>query len=149
MKLIVGNPYDYNAIALKKRIQKQNMPSPVFAKLNPNAHYIGQWLGLDVAKEWNQNYDKVWDLYMWAKLKTQSNDINKQVEFLHTKLNAIPNMNGTRITDLYMAFKLDDMNGTASKPMETEELNTTKEKATDSEEKEDPKKSEEVKSENG
>lgn len=140
MQLIIGDPYDWNTIMLKKKYEKKagqlelkriaSLPSPEMAKINSNAKLVGQWLGIDIAREWSQHYDRVWDLYQYAKIKTNSEDINKIIGFLSDKLNQCPSMNGRRIDDLYVAFRLDSM-----KPVEE----PSKEESKEEEPKDEPK----------
>lgn len=112
MQLIIGtsNPYDWNSVIAKRMKQKtEDLPTPEFMKLNQDAKMVGQFLGVDTTHDWSAFYDKIWNIYQWARVKTQSEDINKLIGFIQEKLNSTPAMNGKRINDLHIAFKLDSM----------------------------------------
>lgn len=112
----IQNPTSYNALSLKKMLkQKQvpeNLPSSTMALLNPSANIVGKWLGIDATHEWNQYYDKVWDLYQWAKVTTNSNDPEKLIGFLKEKAEKTNNMNSRKIVDLHIYYQLDSLKET-------------------------------------
>ena len=119
LKVITGNPYDWNQIMLKRKQDKKaheietktirDLPAPELAKMNRNAHMVAEYIGIDIAREWSKYYDKVWNLYQWGKVKTKSEDINKILNFLSDRLNQAPSMNGRRIDDLFVSYKLDQV----------------------------------------
>lgn len=116
MKLIIGNPYDWNQIIQKRMdLKRDDLPSPEMAKINPNARIVGKFCNIDTTREWSQFYPKVWDLYQWARIGTKSDNIIKILGFLQNKLNSSPQMNPMIINDLHIAYKLEDRFGSEEK----------------------------------
>jgi hypothetical protein len=108
-KLITGNPYDYNEVVKKAAYKKKNLPSPVYAHLDPNANFLGKFLGLTDRHDWGKNYPTVWDILEWSREKTKSDDINTIVKFLEEQLSNHPTLTGRRIDELSIIRRLDLM----------------------------------------
>lgn len=110
------NPYSYNSVALKNHpidpaqiiAKRRDLPSPTMALLNPNANFIARWIGVDVTHDWSKDYPQVWKLYQWAVAKTKSDDLDKHIEALNTKLNTSPSLHSKRLMDLYLAIELEE-----------------------------------------
>lgn len=99
-----GNPYEYNNIIARKKIE--STPSAEAMIVDPAYNAVGKFLGLDTTKEWNQHYDKVYQITNWAKKKSGSDSITALIQFLGQKSRTIPSLGARRIDDLYIYSKL-------------------------------------------
>lgn len=105
-----NNPYDYNSVIAKQMENKlRYTPSAERMRTNSDIHLVAQFLGIDTTHEWNQFSDKIWDLYNWGSIATKSEDATGIIKFLKEKLATTPEMNGRRINDLFIAYKLDKL----------------------------------------
>lgn len=98
------DPYSYNQVSLKK--VRTITPSAESLVAQPLYNAVGKVLGLDTAKEWNQNYDKVFEITEWAKKKTKTEDIKKVIKFISDRSRTVPVMGNRRIDDLYVHIGL-------------------------------------------
>jgi len=120
MKLITGNPYSFNSVALRRSTNDYNKiistrnserqeltPSAQQLQTRPVIHFLGKFLGVDTSQEWNQFADKIYDIFLWAKKKAKSEDLKQLVKVITAKLNASPTMHPRRINDLHIAIQLE------------------------------------------
>lgn len=103
-RVYTKNPYSYNEVSLK-RLQKIT-PSAEALVSQPLYNAVGKILGLDTAKEWNQNYDKVFKIAEWAKEKTKTEDILKILKYISSQARSVPSMGSRRIDDIYIHIGL-------------------------------------------
>lgn len=101
-KVYVQDPYAYNTISLKK-VQKLT-PTASQMIANPLYNTVGKMLGLDTAKEWNQYYDKVYEITEWALKKTK--DEKLVYKFIADKARTVPSMGARRIDDIFIHAKI-------------------------------------------
>lgn len=108
MKLIIGNPYDWNYIVKKNKEKKVEItPTASQVVMDTTCNLVGKFLGIESKPDWNKYYDKVYEIVEWAKERIGSEDVNNLISILKEKLNASPSISDRRINDLYVAIKLE------------------------------------------
>ena len=99
----IKNPYDFNTISLKKKIEI--LPAASDLATIPEYNRAGQILGIDMAHDWNKYYDKVFKIVEMAKKKTGFKG-KKLMNWIYQKANHAPSINNKRIEDLYIYLNL-------------------------------------------
>lgn len=133
MKLFTNDPYDYNTIALKKHKEVKYTPTASEMVSNPLYNAVGKLLGLDMAREWNQLYDKVFTIAEWAKRNTKSQEITDILRTIEERIGEVPAMSGKRINDVYINITLhgDSAPKTTDQQTNKENIKTDKEVSDD------------------
>lgn len=143
MQLIIkdSNPFSWNSVIAARMEKKVKlMPSAEVLLTNPTANFLGKYLGLDNAREWNQNYDKIFHILEWAKKKANgSDDPKKLIRIINEKLESCPTMSLRRIDDLLINIKLEQRFGSKEPAKLTKEVaKVAEEKSKEEEIKEEP-----------
>lgn len=130
MKLLDHNPYDYNAIALRRKLK--SVPNATYSQTvaNPLYNTIGKYLGIFSPSDWENHYDKVVYIADYARNKVKSHDIFKVMEEVRNIANSAPDFNGKNITNIYLAVELAKLKEETSEHQEQK----TEEKKPDEEE---------------
>lgn len=101
------DPYSYNSVAFKrgaKDVQLTQSAAQLVA--DPLYNSVGKAFGIDVAKEWNQYYDKIFTIVEWAKLRSPAEDIQGIIQSLKRLHNESPKLSPRHIDNLYLNAKL-------------------------------------------
>ena len=104
LKIYKENPYSYNAVSLKKN--SPITPTADQMATNPIYNAVGKVLGIDTTLEWNQYYDKIYQISEWAKKKVGKDDLKRILRLISTKASSVPAMSARRIDDLYIYIGL-------------------------------------------
>lgn len=105
VKVFTKDPYKFNSVSLKK---SEVVATPTASQMATDPLYsaIGKVLGVDVAKEWNKYYDKVYEIANWAKRKTKTSDMTKIIKFITDQERRIPSFGARRIDDIHIYVNL-------------------------------------------
>lgn len=98
------DPYTFNYNSLKRVESFTPTASQMVA--DPLYNSVGKVLGLDNTKEWNQYYDKVYEIAEWARKKVKTKKIDKIIKYVSEQASRVPQMGSRRIDDLYIYIKL-------------------------------------------
>ena len=106
-KVYTENPYDYNSISLAPK--EKDLPITKGAEemlLDPTYNTIGKLFGVDTIHDWGKSYEKILGITEWAKAETESEDINKLVDWIATKIKEVPNLGAKNIDNLFIFSNL-------------------------------------------
>ncbi len=102
-KVLTRNPYEFNAISLKKI--GPPTPPPSDAIQDPIYHELAKILGVDTLHDWGESYDRVVQIAEWAKTKVRSHE--SAVPYIYQMLKEIPSITGHRLGDVYLFMKMN------------------------------------------
>ena len=100
-RIYTENPYSFNAVSKKAA----ETPTASNMVTDPIYNAVGKALGIDMAREWDLYYDKVFTISEWAKKKAGT-DISKIIKVISDKSRSVPSMGAKRIDDLYIHIGL-------------------------------------------
>jgi hypothetical protein len=98
-KVYTKDPYAYNSVSLKKT-EVAITPTASQMATNPLYNAVGKILGIDLAREWNEYYDKVYEISEWARKKTKTDNIKNIVRFIVDYESRVPSFGSRRINDM-------------------------------------------------
>jgi len=109
-KVKAYNPYDYNVVALKKKAVRPELfipPTQTADQMitNTTLNAIGKFLGVDTLHDWERDYEKVYTIVEWAKLKTGDN-VNKIMKWLGQQTRTLPSVGTKTLDNLYIFAKM-------------------------------------------
>ena len=100
------NPYAFNTVSLKKPVATKPTPTASDLIAQPTYNAVGKFLGVDTVRDWNQYYDKVFNIVEWAKKSLGTDNLTKVMRWISEKSRRVPSVGNRRIDDLNLFAKL-------------------------------------------
>ena len=96
------NPFAFNSVSLKKQDKEIKLTQSASDLITiPEYSNAGRILGIDMARDWNEYYDKIFKIVEHAKRKTGLTG-QKLTSWIYAQANKAPSMSNKKIEDLYI-----------------------------------------------
>lgn len=105
-KVYTENPFSYNSVSLKKKTSSIPNVGAEEMITNPTYNTIGKFLGVDTIHNWNKEYNKVYAIAEWAKVKSGVQETGKLIDWIGKQVKKVPNVGNTNLDNLYLFARL-------------------------------------------